>query len=154
MPVFSKYGPASQLLSDVQADVVVLSGAPHATEQTGDLYHASAALRCNEDLKGSGLSLHVYPDGMVRPSKSNFPTLQVTPATKEQLGHDSHWLDIEFLERGRNHSAVVVVAAARARAKRKRNLPRALPQSSTTSLAVAVVTATIPRTQRLGSCTA
>ncbi|OIW34211.1 hypothetical protein CONLIGDRAFT_611478 [Coniochaeta ligniaria NRRL 30616] len=73
------------------------NGSPHATETTNDPWHASVTLRKKDDFKGSGLSLHVYPDGTVRPSKAEFPVIKVTPATKEELGeHDARWLDPEF----------------------------------------------------------
>jgi len=56
------------------------------------------ALRRKEDFKGSGLSLHVYPDGTIVPSKSEFPTIQVSPATEQEVGSEnSQWLDPEFV---------------------------------------------------------
>ncbi|KAI0106947.1 hypothetical protein GGR51DRAFT_516868 [Nemania sp. FL0031] len=64
-----------------------LHGAPHETPATGDPYHASVALRKRGDYKGSGLSLHIYPDGLVKPSKAEFPTVQVDlPDEEDQAG--------------------------------------------------------------------
>ncbi|KAL2753057.1 hypothetical protein ACRALDRAFT_1065993 [Sodiomyces alcalophilus JCM 7366] len=74
-----------------------LNGSPHATPKTADPFHASVALRRGEDFKGSGLSLHVYPDGRVVPSKQDFPVIQTRPATAEELGVDAQWLDEKFV---------------------------------------------------------
>ncbi|KAK1763215.1 hypothetical protein QBC33DRAFT_247854 [Phialemonium atrogriseum] len=73
-------------------------GSPHATDKTKDPWHASAAFRRKEDFKGSGVSLHVYPDGTVMPSKAEFPRYQATAATVEEVGKDNaKWLSPEFV---------------------------------------------------------
>ncbi|TWU70377.1 hypothetical protein ED733_000131 [Metarhizium rileyi] len=74
-----------------------IHGEPHASPKTNDPFHASVALRKKEDLKGSGFSLHVYPDGKVVASKSGFPSLQMLSATAEELGDNAYWLDPEYV---------------------------------------------------------
>ncbi|KID95431.1 hypothetical protein MAJ_08594, partial [Metarhizium majus ARSEF 297] len=65
---------------------------------TKDPWHASVALRRKEDFKGSGLSLHLYPDGKVVPSKAEYPTIQLRPATREEVGEEnSKWLDPQYV---------------------------------------------------------
>ncbi|UNI23792.1 hypothetical protein JDV02_009590 [Purpureocillium takamizusanense] len=77
---------------------VKFHGSPHETDKTKDPWHASAAFRRKEDFKGSGVSLHVYPDGTVIPSKTEFPWYQATAATAEDVGEENtHWLDPEFV---------------------------------------------------------
>lgn len=74
------------------------SGSPHETNKTKDPWHAAAAFRKKEDFKGSGVSLHMYPDGTVVPSKSEFPVYQATAATAAEVGQENaHWLDPEFI---------------------------------------------------------
>ncbi|KAK2591558.1 hypothetical protein QQS21_010751 [Conoideocrella luteorostrata] len=75
-----------------------LHGEPHASPKTNDPFHASVAFRKKEDFKGSGFSLHVYPDGTVVSSKSGFPSLQMPSATAEELGENAYWLDSDYVE--------------------------------------------------------
>ncbi|KAI0805372.1 hypothetical protein GGR55DRAFT_681280 [Xylaria sp. FL0064] len=73
-------------------------GTPHATKKTNDPFHASVVLRRDKNFKGTGLSVHIYPDGTVVPSKSEFPILQTTPATIEEVGEEnSDWLNPRFV---------------------------------------------------------
>ncbi|KID93619.1 protein kinase domain protein, partial [Metarhizium majus ARSEF 297] len=77
---------------------VKFHGSPHETNKTKDPWHAAAAFRKKEDFKGSGVSLHMYPDGTVVPSKSEFPVYQATAATAAEVGQENaHWLDPEFI---------------------------------------------------------
>lgn len=74
------------------------SGLPHATEKTKDPWHAAAAFRKREDLKGSGISFHVYPDGTVAPKKFGFPAYRATAATTTEVGQENaRWLDTEYV---------------------------------------------------------
>jgi hypothetical protein len=85
-------------ISGIRLTFWVFSGSPHATANTNDPWHASVALRRKDDFKGSGLSLHVYPDGTVVPSKPEFPVVHLRPATKEEVGNEnSCWLDPQFV---------------------------------------------------------
>ncbi|KAM5375799.1 hypothetical protein ACJZ2D_005855 [Fusarium nematophilum] len=70
----------------------------HPTPSKNDTLHTSVALRKRENLKESGLPLHVYPDGTVIPSKEEFPTAITTAATAEELGEEhAQWLDPDFI---------------------------------------------------------
>ncbi|KAL1853635.1 hypothetical protein VTK73DRAFT_8915 [Phialemonium thermophilum] len=83
-----------------------LHGAPHETPETGDPYHASVALRKRDDYKGSGLSLHIYPNGLVKPSKAEFPTIQITlPAEEDQPGSSSKGKQNEQAQAGSSHQS-------------------------------------------------
>jgi len=74
------------------------SGSPHPTERTKDPLHASAQFRRGDDFKGSGLSLHLYPDGRVVPSRAEYPEFRGTPATVEDLGKENaRWLDPDYI---------------------------------------------------------
>lgn len=75
-----------------------LSGSPHASPKRNDPWHASVTLRRKDDFKGSGLSLHVYPDGTVVPSKPEFPVITLAPATRDEVGEEnSCWLNPEYV---------------------------------------------------------
>ncbi|EFY87265.1 hypothetical protein MAC_06713 [Metarhizium acridum CQMa 102] len=73
-------------------------GDPHASPKTNDPFHASVAFRKKKDFKGSGFSLHVYPDGTVIASKSGFPSLQMPSATAEELGDNAYWLNPQYVQ--------------------------------------------------------
>lgn len=42
--------------------------------------------------------MHIYPNGVVKPTNEKWPTLQVTAATAEELGEDAVWLDPNYCE--------------------------------------------------------
>ena len=70
---------------------------PHPTVETNDPFHASVAFR-REDFKGSGVTLHIYPDGTVVPSKKGFPTFKGEGATADEQGeNDARWLDVQYI---------------------------------------------------------
>lgn len=80
-----------------------------------DPLHATVVLRRKESFKGSGLSLHVYPDGMVVPSsKSKFPALQLGPATREEIGDENaHWLDPNYVSKWQADNEAKAAAGAK-----------------------------------------
>ncbi|KAM3503439.1 hypothetical protein MY11210_008723 [Beauveria gryllotalpidicola] len=78
---------------------VKFHGSPHETAKKNDPWHASVVFRRKDDFKGSGVSHHLYPNGTVVPSKSEFPAWDgATPAAPEDVGADNaHWLDPEYV---------------------------------------------------------
>ncbi|KAF5599294.1 kinase domain-containing protein [Fusarium pseudoanthophilum] len=86
------------MTSIIELTSLGFSGSPHPTPSKNDPLHASVALRKKENLKGSGLSLHIYPNGTVVPSKEEFPVATMTAATAEELGAEhAQWLDPDFV---------------------------------------------------------
>ena len=41
-------------------------------------------------------SLHIYPNGVIKPTNEKWPALQVAAATAEELGEDAVWLDPNY----------------------------------------------------------
>ena len=73
-------------------------GDPYETPKTGDTYYASIALRKYENIKGSGVLLHMYPDGTIIASKLTFPDLKGNPATVDKLSKDYKLLYPRYVE--------------------------------------------------------
>ncbi|CZT43397.1 uncharacterized protein RSE6_03429 [Rhynchosporium secalis] len=62
-------------------------------------FHGSGAIgRKNLKRDNRETSLHIYPNGVVKPTNEKWPTLQVTAATAEELGEDAVWLDPDYCE--------------------------------------------------------
>ncbi|KAG6203322.1 hypothetical protein E4U35_004456 [Claviceps purpurea] len=72
-------------------------GRPHATPGKNEILHASAALRREDNFKGTGFSLHFYPNGLVTASKSGLQDVMVSAATVGELGPDSKWNDLNYV---------------------------------------------------------
>ncbi|KAG6182379.1 hypothetical protein E4U36_003387 [Claviceps purpurea] len=68
-------------------------GAPHSSPRTGDRYHATVVLRKDETCKGTGMSLHVYLDGTVKPSRKKYNIFQAGAASAEEMGNNAHLLE-------------------------------------------------------------
>jgi hypothetical protein len=78
------------------------SGNPHPTlyqKCPNDPFHGSGVIG-EKNLKRNDreTSLHIYPNGVVKPTNEKWPTLQVTAATAQELGEDAVWLDSKYCE--------------------------------------------------------
>ncbi|KAG5958521.1 hypothetical protein E4U57_001279 [Claviceps arundinis] len=60
-------------------------GAPHRSPKTNDSYHASVVLRKEFPGRGTGVTLHVFPNGNIQPSRQKYSGFQATAATAEEL---------------------------------------------------------------------
>lgn len=78
------------------------SGNPHPTDNRkgpNDPFHGSGAIgKKNLKKDDRETSLHIYPDGLVKPTNDKWPVLYVTAPSPEELGEDAVWLDKKYCE--------------------------------------------------------
>ncbi|KAG6235067.1 hypothetical protein E4U48_005712 [Claviceps purpurea] len=71
-------------------------GAPHKSPKTDDSYHATVVLRKDATCRGTGMSLHVYPDGTIKPSRERYSEFKANAASAEELGEETNLVDDEW----------------------------------------------------------
>ncbi|KAG5958520.1 hypothetical protein E4U57_001278 [Claviceps arundinis] len=64
----------------------MFNGAPHKSPKTNDSYHASVVLRKESAGRGTGVTLHIFPNGNIQPSRQKYSGFRATAATPEELG--------------------------------------------------------------------
>ncbi|KAG6096597.1 hypothetical protein E4U30_001403 [Claviceps sp. LM220 group G6] len=90
-------GPwAPRMLNEFRSEVpkaaalpyTTFRGAAHENPKTGDPYHATARLTKDGSSKGSGMTVHIYPDGQVSQSRKDKEPFVAKAATIEEMGHE------------------------------------------------------------------
>ncbi|CZT07642.1 uncharacterized protein RAG0_13022 [Rhynchosporium agropyri] len=121
------FSSTTELLKRKVGNVIAgeIRGNPHPTpHQKGrnDPFHGSGAIgRTNLKRDNRETSLHIYPNGPVKPTNEKWPTLQVTAAAAEELGRTqsglirtiakvSHWEHGEGKDKGKGKDKVSEVA--------------------------------------------
>ncbi|KAK4034349.1 hypothetical protein C8A01DRAFT_39174 [Parachaetomium inaequale] len=73
------------------------NGNPHTTPGKLDPLHLSTKVGKHKDFSGSPLRLHIYPNGLIKPSEKDFPTLTAAPPSAAQLGEHAMWADEAYI---------------------------------------------------------
>ncbi|KAG6076885.1 hypothetical protein E4U15_004919 [Claviceps sp. LM218 group G6] len=70
-----------------------LRGPPRASSKTNEPYHATVVLRKDKTCRGTGMSVHVFLDGTIKPSRKRYNVFTARAASVDEMGKNAHLLN-------------------------------------------------------------